>query len=217
LNNSAPDSEERPESDPPSVSGNIAGIEKTFLRLTFWQTVLSVAGVFTGAVALYAALSESQAVRQQTAASVWPYVQFMINDTSDGDSASFGLSLDNVGVGPARMQSMLLTLHGEAVPDWQTAVDQLLPGKTLGTHYGKSSVSRRVLAPGQSVVAFNTVHTELALKMQEAVYNGAARLSYCYCSIFDECWSAYSSRPAGEEPIEPVAQCPDHGDRGFLD
>jgi len=37
----------------------MAQIERTFLRLTFWQTILSLAGVFTGAVALYAALSQS--------------------------------------------------------------------------------------------------------------------------------------------------------------
>lgn len=58
-------------SKPSAAMSEIAGLEKKFLRLTFWQTILSVAGVFTGAVALYAALTESQAVRQQTAATVW--------------------------------------------------------------------------------------------------------------------------------------------------
>ncbi|MFK8043272.1 hypothetical protein, partial [Congregibacter sp.] len=48
-------------------AGGFASIERAFLRLTFWQTLLSLAGVFTGGVALYAALSESEAVRQQTA------------------------------------------------------------------------------------------------------------------------------------------------------
>ena len=48
--------------------------ERVFVRLTFWQTVLSLAGVFIGTVALYAALTESAAVRQQTAAAVWPFV-----------------------------------------------------------------------------------------------------------------------------------------------
>lgn len=196
----------------------MAGIEKTFLRLTFWQTILSVAGVFTGAVALYAALNESQAVRQQTSASVWPYVQFMINDTNKAGEASFMLSLENVGVGPARMRSMQLTLNGNAVRDWQSLTNALLPeGAALGIEYGKSSVSRRVLAPGNSVIAFQTQHNDLALKMQDAVYSGAAELSYCYCSIFNDCWMTSSTRPAREEPVDPVESCPDYGDRGFLD
>ena len=107
---SEPDTEQdsSPREDAPPTAGAIAGIERTFLRLTFWQTILSVAGVFTGAVALYAALNESQAVREQTAASVWPYVQLTIFDTSDGESASFALSLGNVGVGPARMKGAMV-------------------------------------------------------------------------------------------------------------
>ena len=210
--------DQEPQSLADSASSEIAGIEKRFLRLTFWQTILSVAGVFTGAVALYAALNESQAVRQQTAASVWPYVQLMINDTDTEDSASFALSLDNVGVGPARMRSMLVTLEGEPVRTWQALIDALaVEDMKVGNQYGKNSVSRRVLAPGESVVAFQTHHAELALKLQSAVYSGSVALSYCYCSIFDECWSKSSSRPAGEEPLETVDQCPDHGNAGFID
>ncbi len=52
----------------------LSRVERIFVRLTFWQTVLSVAGVFIAIVALYAALIESAAVRQQTAAAVWPFV-----------------------------------------------------------------------------------------------------------------------------------------------
>lgn len=67
------------------------------------------------------------------------------------------------------------------------------------------------------MVAFQTGDAELALKMQESVYSGAAGLSYCYCSIFDECWSVSSLRGAEEEPIQPEPECPDYGDQGFLD
>jgi hypothetical protein len=51
-------------------------VERAFLRLTFWQTLLSLVGVFVGAVALYAALTESQ--RRATSRppqTVWPYLQ----------------------------------------------------------------------------------------------------------------------------------------------
>lgn len=204
-----------PQENPPPAS-TIAGIEKTFLRLTFWQTILSVAGVFTGAVALYAALNESQAVRQQTAASVWPYVQLTISDTSDGESASFALSLDNVGVGPARMRGAMVTHRGQAVRDWQTVADVILPdGATLGIDYGKSSVSQRVLAPGESLVAFQTRHRELALGMQKDIYSGALAVTYCYCSIFDDCWIKSSTPPGQRESNQLVDQCPSFGDDGF--
>ncbi|MEM6580653.1 MAG: hypothetical protein AAF699_05240 [Pseudomonadota bacterium] len=187
---------------------NIASIEKTFLRLTFWQTLLSLAGVFTGAVALYAALNESQAVRQQTAASVWPYVQYLVSDNKDGDTASFALQLSNVGVGPARMMGMQVFLYEESILDWHSLTQTLLEESVkLGVDYGKNSVSRRVLAPGESVIAFQTQHTALALKFQEAVYSGSLSLDYCYCSIFGDCWVVSSAQNDEDEPTRPVEVC----------
>ena len=200
----------------PVEAGSFAGLEKTFLRLTFWQTILSLAGVFTGSVALYAALNESQAVRQQTAASVWPYVQLTMSDTSDGESASFALSLDNVGVGPALMKGAVVTHNGLVMPDWQSVTDEIMPdGATLGVDYGKSSVSRRVLAPGESMVAFQTRNRDLALGMQAAAYSGAIAVTYCYCSIFDECWIKSSVPSANDQANQGADQCPDFGADSF--
>ena len=218
MNDPSPTGNEPQKSESQPESLALAGMEKKFLRLTFWQTVLSVAGVFTGAVALYAALSESQAVRQQTAASVWPYVEFMINDTAAEDSASFELSLHNVGVGPARMRGMRVTLNNQVVRDWQSLTTSLMTeGTQLGVDYGKSSVSRRVLAPGESIVAFQSQHTELALKLQDAIYSGALNVSYCYCSIFDECWNLPSRADTARDLVESLPSCPVYGEEGFLD
>ena len=92
-----------PPQEPPSKAQSdqlAAQTERAFLRLTFWQTVLSVAGVFIAVVALYAALTESAAVRQQTAAAVWPFVQFSTEDSDSGEAAEFMMSFTNSGVGP---------------------------------------------------------------------------------------------------------------------
>ena len=196
----------------------MAELQRSFLRLTFWQTLLSLAGVFTGAVALYAALNESQAVREQTAAAVWPYVQFMIDDTDDGESARFALHFENVGVGPALMRGMQLTVDGKAVRSWEDAMAMLDEASPqVGRDYGRSGISERVLAPGETVIAFHTHDRHLALRMQEAVYGGSVGLSYCYCSIFDACWEARSGEPSGDPRIDAVEACPDHGDASFRD
>lgn len=210
--------DEPAEDSPPPEASGIANIERTFLRLTFWQTLLSLAGVFTGAVALYAALNESQAVRDQTAASVWPYVQIIINDTDDGSSARFALSLENVGVGPARMRGMELRLNGEVVSSWDEATSRLLnESMQVGVDFGRSSVAKRVIGPGEGIVAFQTNHRELSLAMQEAVYGGNTSLRYCYCSIFDQCWlGSLSSDSESAGPVL-VEACPDFGETAFLD
>jgi len=73
--------------DPPPVV-ELSRSERLFLRLSLWQTVLSLVGVFVAFVALYAALTESEAVRRQTAAGVWPYVQLTINDYGCGGGSA---------------------------------------------------------------------------------------------------------------------------------
>lgn len=194
----------------------IANIERTFLRLTFWQTLLSLAGVFTGAVALYAALNESEAVRQQTAASVWPYVQLSVNNTANEESADFSVQLSNVGAGPAKLITARLVLDGDVFTQWSAAVEHLLGvAEPPGIRYGKYDVVRRVISPGETVTAFVTEDRELAIAMQLAVERGAAAFSYCYCSIFDDCWvSQPSGATANFEPHE-VDACPDFGEDTF--
>jgi len=203
-------------SEPAPPAGAMAGIERTFLRLTFWQTLLSLAGVFTGAVALYAALSESAAVRQQTAATVWPYVQVTVLDTDQGDTASYALRFANVGVGPARMRGIRLSHDGRALRDWPQVVSMLVDEPLrLGHDYGKISVASGVLAPGDRVIAFQTQHPALARALSEATAGGAMRLDFCYCSIFDECWEAGDENRAGAE--HAIAACPELADEAFLE
>ena len=86
--------------------------ENHIIRLTFWQTILSIVGVVIAVLALYAALTESAAVRQQTAAAVWPFVQLNIANYDTGDTAGFSLGFTNVGVGPAKMQDVRLSIDG---------------------------------------------------------------------------------------------------------
>lgn len=194
----------------------MAGIERTFLRLTFWQTLLSLAGVFTGAVALYAALNESAAVRQQTAATVWPYVQVTVLDTDQDDAASFALRFANVGVGPARMRGIRLSLNGEAMRDWQQVVTSLIDEPLrLGHDYGRINVGDGVLAPGDRVVAFQTQHPALARALSAATARGATRLDFCYCSIFDDCWTTGDEDRAGAE--HALEACPALEGEAFLE
>lgn len=200
--------------EPPVDAGSnsaLAQTERIFLRLTFWQTVLSVAGAFIAIVALYAALTESAAVRQQTAAAVWPFVQFLTEDSDTGESAEFTMSFTNTGVGPARMRTMQLVIDGEPIRDWAHAVKQL--GGQLTDHVSRNFISSRVLSPNQKVITFSTTDPVLARKFQATVANPENFIAFCYCSIFDECWLS-DSRQDLQNP-EAVEECPDFGDAAF--
>lgn len=189
----------------------LAHTERAFLRLTFWQTVLSVAGIFIAVVALYAALTESAAVRQQTAATVWPYVQFSTEDSDTGESADFTMYFANTGVGPAKMRTMQLVIDGKPIRNWAHAVTQL--GGQLTNHVSRDFVSGRVLSPNEKVVALTTTDPYLARQFRATVANPDNFIAFCYCSIFDKCWLA-DSRKDLQNP-EPVEVCPDFGEAGF--
>jgi hypothetical protein len=185
--------------------------EKLFVRMTFWQTALSVVGAFIGVVALYAALTESAAVRQQTAAAVWPFVQTTIEDYDTGDTAGFVLSFTNAGVGPAKIRWVQLVVNNEAARNWAHAVE--LVGGEVGNNVSRNFISNRVLRPDERVDMLSTMDTDLARRFQAAIANDDNFLSYCYCSIFDTCWLADSRQEAHDHEV--VESCPDIGDAAF--
>jgi len=195
---------------PPSAA-DISATERAFVRLTFWQTVLSLVGVFIAVVALYAALAESDAARKQTAAAVWPFVQLTIHDHLSGGHAEFRISLTNAGVGPARMRAMRVLLQGKPLRDWHHAME--LVGET-GTHrLGQSFVSRRVLIPGETINMVETTDRVLVEKFLGTLAQPGNSITYCYCSIFDACWVLDSEKDL--QSPEPVEQCPEFGEEAF--
>lgn len=210
MSESANETPEKPSPTSPS-DAQLAQTERVFLRLTLWQTVLSVVGVFIAVVALYAALTESAAVRQQTAAAVWPFVQFSIEESDTGDAADFTVSFANTGVGPARMRSMQVAIKGQAVADWAEAVARL--DGEITESVSRNFIGNRVLSPDETVEAFSTTDPDLARKFLAAIARPDTYIAYCYCSIFDECWLA-DSRQSLQDP-EPLESCPDFGEAAF--
>ena len=197
---------DEPQNDSAPLAG-LSGTERMFVRLTLWQTVLSVAGVIVAIVALYAALSESAAVRHQTAAAVWPFVQFSVEDYDSANEASFTMLFTNAGVGPAKMAGLRIVINGQAVSDWKHAVTQL--DGNPDAEVSRSFLSNRVLRPDETITLLSTRDADLARRLQAAIADPENSISFCYCSIFDTCWLA-DSRKDLQNP-EVIQACPDFG------
>ena len=201
--------EERPADE--RSAPKLSAADRIFVRMSLWQTVLSVAGVFIAVVALYAALKESAAVRQQTAAAVWPFVQLLIEDFDSEESAGFTMSFMNVGVGPARLHAVRLELEGRPVRDWAQAVTAL--GGETTSAVSRNFIDGRVLRPDEKVDVISTMEPDLARRFQAAIADPDNFIVYCYCSIFGECWLA-DSRQDLQNPAR-VEVCPEFGDAAF--
>lgn len=186
--------------------------ERNIVRLTFWQTILSVVGIVIAVLALYAALNESAAVRQQTAAAVWPFVQLLVEDYDTGEAAGFSFAFTNVGVGPAKMKDVRVVIDGNVVRNWSELVASVDGDE--GAAVNRDFISDRVLRPEETVSVFSTTDVELARKLFGIIKKPRSQLSFCYCSIFDECWLADSSEDL--QAPKPVEVCPDFGDETYL-
>ena len=182
------------------------------VRLTRWQTVLSVISIFIALIALYAALSESAAVRQQTAASVWPLLQLSVQDSDDGSEARITMSVTNAGVGPARIQSFRLQIEGNVVSSWADAVERL--DGEITSRVSRNFIVGRVVRADETVTLFSTVDTSLARRFRQAVVHPQSMVTFCYCSIFDDCWLVADSNQQKDAP-EEIATCPDFGADAF--
>jgi hypothetical protein len=180
------------------------------LRLSVFQAVLALAGLFTGAVALYAALEESQAVRRQASAIVWPYVQVALQTSQGEEAASFEVQLVNAGVGPALIDQVHLQIAGRSVITWRDAVTAVGAPEAAFSH---DFAAGRVLRPGEVVRLFSTQDPRASAALLALTEAGQARLELCYCSIYDQCWL----RPADPSIVRPqaVASCPTYGERAF--
>ena len=197
---------------PEKKAESLSRVDSIFVRLSILNTVLAVAGVFTGAVALYAAITESDAVRKQSAAAVWPYVQFSTADWNDEEGPFFAMHLSNAGVGPAKVKEARIEIGGEVRRTWAEVVDHLLDGERAS--YGQSYANNRVLRPGDEITIIHTRDEALYSAFLEVLQDPGSRFAYCYCSIFDECWVADTATDI-QKPV-PVDSCPNYGDEAFL-
>ena len=102
-----------------------------------------------------------------------------------GETAGFTMSFTYAGVGPARVRSLRLIIDGEPMRDWAHAVTHL--GGTFDDRVGRSFVSDRVLSPDEKVDLVATTDPTLARNFQAAIANPENSITYCYCSVLEQC------------------------------
>ena len=182
----------------------LSRVEQMTLRMSVIQTVLAVTGFCVAIIALYAALNEADAVRKQQQASVWPHVELR-QSFRNLRAERLELSLRNSGIGPAKIGSIEFFLGGEALSNWEQAIQ--LVTETESNTFSYESVSGRVIRPDQDIVILSLLAEEMPIvaiaQVQAALDSGHLTSRVCYCSVFDECWVLESD---SRSPV-PVREC----------
>lgn len=165
-------------------------------RIDRW---LSLAAGFGALCAVAIALYQTALTRAQLRSSAWPYLAQ--SNHYLGAGAPYTRDVANAGVGPARIRRFEVLVDGRPVPTWGAAVRALTNAPDSGIVY--SSLGRgTVLAPGVSRALLQLPPGASAEQFWAAAQTRLETV-ICYCSIYDDCWTADSRLP---EPV-PTADC----------
>ena len=102
----------------------------------------------------------------------------------------------NTGVGPARVRAANLSLDGAVLENWSELLDSLqIDLGSITREY--SLIGGRVLGVSSEIETVFAVDLradandpDATLRVAEAFFNEAADVELCYCSVYDECWTA---------------------------
>jgi len=182
-------------------------------RSTRYETAVAT---FIGVLALVVSAYTAYVQRQQVRAQVLPILQFGSSNTPH-----LMVGIDNKGVGPALIKNVVVTVDGEAKPDWRSVMETLMgPGKHP---FMENDIHSLILAPNETVIAV-TPHDDAGEPLHVgppgspgALFN-AGRLhigvEICYCSTLGDCWML-RAKGVGDETRTEVRRCPASSERTF--
>jgi hypothetical protein len=166
--------------------------------------------LLVSAVSLIIAWQANRTQQRMLAASVWPYLAWdtsNYNDQTKEDEVS--LEIRNVGVGPARIESLQLSYQGKPLADFHELVGACCKAEVEGLKRWSSRIStiNPVVIPAHDSIKFFAViktADNIALwdKFNRERYQVQGRA--CYCSVLDDCWLLDSTQALPQ----PVGSCP---------
>jgi hypothetical protein len=154
---------------------------------------------------------QTRLMQQQARAGVWPYLSIGYALVADGDKRGYTWRIDNDGVGPARIESVTLTLDGKPLEHWKDVFRALYGDVPVPATY--SQIYGKVLPPSTNrettIEAVHLSDPEQAKTFFEA--QSRFEMSICYCSVYDDCWIARRQSSVQE----PVERCDTTGTKQF--
>jgi len=137
---------------------------------------------------------QTRLMQGQARAGVWPYLSIGYTYTSDVDANGFIWTIDNNGVGPARVQSVTAGVDGKRMRNWDEVIAAL--GMRERPSSAITSFAGSVIPPSTNrettIAAIRVNDRELATLFKNAIDRFS--MDICYCSVYDDCWIAHWQR-----------------------
>ncbi|TKR33949.1 hypothetical protein FCE95_06675 [Luteimonas gilva] len=163
-----------------------------------WDAFGMIVASCIGLLALLVSGYTAYVQRQQVRAQVWPHATIAYQDQDRR------VSIFNKGVGPAKLETVRITVDGKPYRNWAAVLSAL---GLSGAEYGHSTLSETVLSPGESLAVLIFKDPSIYARFRRGM-NARGRMDFCYCSTLEECWVFEDRRAPVKPVVRPVAQCP---------
>jgi len=167
--------------------------------------------ILISAVSLFIAEESNRTQQRMLAASVWPYLSWnSSNYNDDRQREEISLEIANDGVGPARIETVEISYHGQPLADAAALLKACcIPQPDRHVTKRVSSVNPLVLPAHDSVrfvaLAKSDELADVWDSFNRERFNLQARV--CYCSVLDDCWVL----KAGQAEPDKVKACTAQG------
>jgi len=170
--------------------------------------LLGISAVSISFISLFLAIENGRAMERLVQANSWPFIEITHSSLNVDGTPHNHLDIANKGVGPARIETLEASYNGTPMSSPRAMLNAMLNRTTVSPHpvIQTSSVINTVLTAKEQVsfIEFNPL--DFSAEDYAAIRVGMQKLDFlaCYCSVFNECWMADTSkaRPA------KVKECP---------
>jgi hypothetical protein len=175
-----------------------AATHRSLWREPEW--VIAIVAVLASVGALILGSYTAVLERRHDSASVWPHLELGITYTPQ----TAGMQVSNSGVGPAIVQSVVVSADGRPLRSWPDAFKVLLDAPV--GKYSSSSVSDRVIRAGETVNWFALPSDVLPADIQTRL--ARIVIEICYASVFGEHWIVADAHAGQHSEWREVKRCP---------
>ncbi len=168
---------------------------------------MALIAIFISLVGTFVSVFEAKILREQQTimseekeASVCPYLSENGNINMTAEGTFFSLDLTNEGVGPALLGDISHTV-GEKSGAILSVLSELKDKYPKMTFILKKSFNgkKKVIGEGETVNIYELLIINGGDLTLQAQVIDDIKFTYCYCSIYGDCWSSDGERLAGNE------------------
>jgi len=171
--------------------------------------VIGTIAVFVSYLAVLAAKKEVEVAQEVQKALSLPIIQIDMGYQYQTAPYSFKITLTNSGPGIAYVQNVQPLIIGKPIADYKKLEEAIMIGRMSGSAKFKEGAAAGYISSGDSVTPWQFEWGKSGLGDINAYLRGNygapmkdVDLEVCYCSIFDECWTARLSDRRKPTPVD---------------